>query len=366
MKDNKEKGLLTIVIVGIIFYGYALMCYIKPAKEISDTERRPLKQRPEITVDAIVQGEYMDEFEDYAVDQAPFRDGLRSTKVMYQSIVMRKLDNNGMYLSNGYISKLDYPLDVQSVDYATEKFRYIYDNYLAGTDVSIYMSIIPDKNYYNEKLFYPSYDYNELVVKMCEGMEYAEYIDITNQLEMEDYYQTDTHFRQEKLVDMAEYMGQRMNVTIDTRYEEVKVTDNFKGVYYRQLGMPMGGEDMFYLTNSTLEDCVVYDEENDRRISMYDMSALDGNDPYEMYLYGSLSLVTIENPNAATLKELVIFRDSFGSSIAPLLATGYAKVTLIDIRYLPANMVGRFIDFDKQDVLFLYNSALLNNSETIK
>ena len=365
-KNRKTKGLLTVIIIGVLFYGYAIMCYIKPAQDISEAERRPLAQRPSLKVESVLSGEYGEKFEEYAVDQAPFRQQLRSSKVMYQSIVMRKLDNNDMYLSNGYISKLDYSMNEKSVDYATGKFRYIYEEYLEGTDVAIYMSIIPDKNYYNEKLFYPSYDYNELVVKMCEGMEYAEYIDIMNQLELESYYQTDTHFRQEKIVNMAVYMGERMNVALDTEYDELKVSDDFKGVYYRQLGMPMKGESMYCLTNSTLESCKVYDHENNKSISMYDLNALNSDDPYEMYLHGSLSLITIENPLAATAKELVIFRDSFGSSIAPLLATGYAKVTLIDIRYLPSSRVGQFVDFDKQDVLFLYSSSVLNNSETLK
>ena len=91
-----------------------------------------------------------------------------------------------------------------------------------------------------------------------------------------------------------------------------------------------------------------------------------GKDPYEMFLSGSLSLITIENPNATTDKELVIFRDSFGSSIAPLLVEGYAKVTLVDIRYVASDLVGRFVDFENQDVLFLYSTLVLNNSVTLK
>ena len=85
-----------------------------------------------------------------------------------------------------------------------------------------------------------------------------------------------------------------------------------------------------------------------------------------MFLSGSLSLITIENPNATTDKELVIFRDSFGSSIAPLLVEGYAKITLVDIRYITSDLVGRFIDFENQDVLFLYSTLVLNNSVTLK
>ena len=42
-------------------------------------------------------------------------------------------------------------------------------------------------------------------------------------------------------------------------------------------------------------------------------------DKYDIYLSGATPLITIENPNAHTKKELLLFRDSFGSSIAPLL-----------------------------------------------
>ena len=92
----------------------------------------------------------------------------------------------------------------------------------------------------------------------------------------------------------------------------------------------------------------------------------DGNDPYEVFLSGPLSLITIENPTTDTEKELIIFRDSFGSAIAPLLAEGYRKVTLADIRYLPTAVLGEYIDFEGQDVLFLYSTLILNNSTTMK
>jgi hypothetical protein len=91
-----------------------------------------------------------------------------------------------------------------------------------------------------------------------------------------------------------------------------------------------------------------------------------GKDPYEMFLSGPLSLVTIENDNAENNKELVIFRDSYGSALAPLMAEGYSKITLVDIRYIHPDMVGKYVDFKNADVLFIYSTSVLNNSETIK
>lgn len=62
----------------------------------------------------------------------------------------------------------------------------------------------------------------------------------------------------------------------------------------------------------------------------------------------------------------MVFRDSFGSSLVPLLVQDYAKVTLVDIRYVASDFVGQFVDFHGQDVLFLYSTLVLNSSSTLK
>ena len=59
--------------------------------------------------------------------------------------------------------------------------------------------------------------------------------------------------------------------------------------------------------------------------SIYNMEKKSGKDPYEIFLSGPRSLITIENPNCKSDNELVIFRDSFGSSIAPLLSEGLCQ-----------------------------------------
>ena len=62
----------------------------------------------------------------------------------------------------------------------------------------------------------------------------------------------------------------------------------------------------------------------------------------------------------------MIFRDSFGSSLAPLLIEDYAKITLVDIRYIQSGFLGQFIEFDGQDVLFIYGTTILNDSSLLK
>lgn len=99
---------------------------------------------------------------------------------------------------------------------------------------------------------------------------------------------------------------------------------------------------------------------------MYDMEKAEGKDPYEMFLSGTRPILTIENPHVDNGEELIVFRDSFGSSLVPLLAKAYEKITILDIRYVNSSMLGQFVEFGDQDVLFLYSTMLLNSSLALK
>ena len=67
-----------------------------------------------------------------------------------------------------------------------------------------------------------------------------------------------------------------------------------------------------------------------------------------------------------TEKELIIFRDSYGSSLAPLLIPYYSKITLIDLRYINYDIVANLTDFEHKDVLFIYSAQVINNSNLLK
>ena len=97
-----------------------------------------------------------------------------------------------------------------------------------------------------------------------------------------------------------------------------------------------------------------------------DMEKAKGRDPYEMFLSGPISLMKITNPAADSEKRLVIFRDSYGSSITPLFIDSYSKITLVDLRYINAGMLGGFVNFENADVLFLFSTVILNNSSAFK
>lgn len=363
----KLKNIALIVMTAVFLCGFLLWGILKPTDTESVSERRPLAAFPTFNGETVFSGSFMTDFEKYTLDQFPLRDQFRTVKAVTAFYILGQKDNNDIYIKDGFASKLEYPLNMDSIEYAASRFQFVFDRYMADKDMSVYLTVVPDKNYFMaEKNGYPSIDYEKFISTMRDHMDFAEYINITHLLELSDYYCTDTHWRQEKITDIAQHLAAAMGVSLSAEYTVEQVDAPFYGVYYGQSALPLPSENLYYLNNEVLNDCKVYDFETSAYIPVYDLEKTKGNDLYEMFLSGSKSLLTIENPNASTDKELIVFRDSFGSSIAPLLVEGYAKITLVDIRYMSPNMLGNFIEFTNQDVLFLYSSSVLNNSITIK
>lgn len=361
----KKIRCIGFAILAVFWVGLTGLAWFGPKQDVSDAERRPLAQMPAASAEALFSGKFMTEFESYTLDQFPLRDGFRQLKSLFHYYVLNQRDNNGIYIANGYAAQMEHPLNELSLSRALKQFQKVYDKYLKDSGSQIYATVVPDKGYYlAEKNGYLALDYEKQFSMVQQGMPWAKYVDITDCLSIEDYYYTDTHWRQEKLFTVADKLSQSLGVTSPKAedYTQTALERPFYGVYYGQAALPMDAETMYILENELLRQCRVYNYVTDSYTGIYDMEQLDAKDLYDVYLSGMQSLLRIENPNANTNRELIIFRDSFGSSLAPLLVQDYGAVTLIDIRYISVEVLGKYVDFQNKDVLFLHSSLVLNKN----
>lgn len=365
---KKQKGLPGLLVVGGVWAALSVWGMLKAPDDYSYSERRALESRPEATVESILSGSFVSDFEDYSLDQFPLRDSFRTLKAMTSFYALGKKDNNGIYLADGYAAKSEYPLNEASVANVAEKLTSLYETYIKDVGGRVYLAVAPDKGYYlAEKHGYPAMDYERMTEILCDGMPFAEYIDLFSALSIDDYYKTDTHWRQERLLPASRVLTEAMGVRDIGTCEVVTADVPFYGVYYGQAALPLPPESISYVSNELTDAVTVTNLETGKSYTgMIDIEKQAGKDPYEMFLSGASPLVTIENPSAETEKRLVIFRDSFGSSMAPLLVRDYKKVTLVDTRYIAPRLIGRFVDFEDADVLFLYSTLILNQSNVLK
>ena len=123
---------------------------------------------------------------------------------------------------------------------------------------------------------------------------------------------------------------------------------------------------MSYLVNRNTENAQVSIYERGTYTGVYLLDEWETDVPYNLFLGGPNPLVEITNPDLDNGKELIIFGDSFMSSLAPLLTGVYEKITLIDLRFVMSSYLPEVVSFTGQDVLFLYNTAVVNNSSMLK
>lgn len=273
-----------------------------------------------------------------------------------------------VYVYQGYAVSTEAEYDQRSLDYAARKLRQLHDSYLTGNDGHIWLSVIPDKGSFTAPPEgYTPASAQETAAALLSQLDFAQYADIAPLLTLADYYRTDPHWRQECLVPIAQTLAQAMDVPLAGDFQENTVDTPFSGSYAGKADELLTADTLRYLTNTVLDACTVYDYETERQETLYDLSAVTSDTPYDLYLQGSRSLLRIDSPLAATDKTLVVFRDSFASSLLPLLAESYRTIYAVDIRYLSSQLLGHFVTFDgSEDVLFLYSAMVLHNSRTMK
>ena len=360
------KNKITCILSGAVVLTFSLLAIFLPKATFSESERRVLATAPEFSAESVFSGEFASAFETYSTDTFPFRDAFRRIKAYTSGYAFNLSDNNGLFLQSGHLSKVDYPLNTHMLDHAASRFRFVYDTHIKGKSASVYHAIIPDKNYYLDTL---KYDYSALSRHMCESLPEFRYIDLSDCLTLSDFYTTDSHWRQEKLGKVVGRLGGAMGINVDSKYEQNALDRPFYGVYVGQSALDVPPDTIKYLTSDTLDGCTVM-RANDNtgileEISMYDTEKAEGRDAYEMFLSGNSAVVTILNPDSDGGR-LIVFRDSFGSSLVPLLVPAYSEICVFDLRYISPAALGAYTTFENADVLFIHNTTLLNSSLGIK
>ena len=358
------KRTISLILVLALWGGLTAFAWLRPADASSDSERRPLEQFPELNGETLLSGSFMKDFADYTVDQFPLRDSFRTLNAYLTYYLLGQKDNNGIYLHDGYAAKMEYPLDEGSIDNAITRFTELYEMYL--TDCDIRFALVPDKGcYLAEDAGALSMDYDALYEKMAGALPWAELVDLRQSLSIDSYYRTDTHWTQEKILPAAQQIAASLGVTVP-EFGQKTLERPFYGVYYGQAALPMEPDVMHYLTNETLENCTVKCHDNGVVSEIYDMTKLESKDMYDIFLSGGAALLEITNPAGQEGRELIVFRDSFGSAMVPLLVNDYERVWVLDTRYVNPSVLGNFVEFEGRDVLFLYSTLILNSSGILR
>lgn len=349
MKD-KFISILFVIIIS----SFAIFSILLKDKEISLSERRKL------TTITSLKEDFNGNLDKYLTDQFPLRSQFLTLNNVFNRYLLANKEYNDVYIKDDYIIDKFYPLDEKSLTNFINKLNTIKAKYLNNN--ACYYSIIPDKSYFLDNE-YLKIDYDYLYNRLNKDINLTN-IDIKHLLTLKDYYQTDIHLKQDSYFPMIKELSKYLNFELkDINYNEHNY-NNFKGSSFYKIPFAKP-ENLTYYTNNELQNVIVKHLDY-QDSTIYKEAALTTGDPYNIFLSGPSSLIEITNANSENESELIIFRDSFGSSLAPLLVPYYKKIILIDLRYTNIQIVNKYIDFTNKEVLFLYSTLIVNNSFILK
>ncbi len=305
------------------------------------------------------------QFENFTVDQFPFRQFFRYIKAHFAMDILGLKENNGYAVEEGSIVQITPSFNQDTVDYQIGRLEYTYNTYFKDNGGNHYSAIIPDKNYYFGSVYgYPMPDYEAMKEQFVSALPNMEYIDLFTSLELSDYYKTDWHWDQSKLDGVMATLGNAMGFSDRISGNYTEHVKDFSGGYTQQSALYPSGEKLTYRLNDILEGCTVYNYTTGTTGGLYDEEKYNTDTQYDFFLSGMAAIQRIENPNATTDKKLVVLRDSYGSSLVPLMAEAYATVYVVDIRYAAPITIEQVLGdaINGADVLFIYSTTILNTN----
>ncbi len=288
----------------------------------------------------------------------------KDNKKKEEPLVAGEVGENGLFTAGDYyILKMEKYEEKYSYQ-MSKKLNEITSLYL-NENMKKYYSIVPDKSYFVENDVYPKENYDSMLAILKEEVKGIEYADLFDTLSIYDYYKTDLHWKQENLFPVVNKLGKAMNFKIDAKNFKEHTVEGYYGVY-KGYGIDANSETLTYLTNDYTQNALVSVYEVAEQTGVYFTDAFKTDVWYNVFLSGPNPLVTIENPAVTNGRELIIFGDSFTSSLAPLLLEAYQKITLIDLRFVAAQYLGEVMEFTDQDILFLYSTQVVNRSAMLR
>ena len=339
-----KKYCIFITALFCAFIGVFLVANaVSPDRTFSEMENRNLEQLPTPSVQTLLSGEFMKDFETYTTDQFVGRDswiGLKSSTER----ALGKQENNGVYFcdKDTLITRFDQP-DSQKV---TDNLTYL-NNFVENVDIPVTFSLIPTQAcIWADRLpaGAPNASQTDILSQAQAAVPGATWADLYTPLwEHKDediFYRTDHHWTSlgayYGYTGLAEALG-FTPVSLDSYTETVRSTE-FYGTVFSSSGVRWVKPDTIstYVpdTGITVTEHSYDNKGNPIEIprSLYVESFLSVKDKYSMFLGGNQSLGVVKTPNTDKPK-LLIIRDSYTDSVVPFLTPHYSEIHLIDLRY---------------------------------
>ncbi len=335
--------LFLTILVGILNLIFA------PKQAFSEDENRVLESVPQLTLESVRDGSFMDSIESYVGDHFMMRKTFISLNTVSQ-LFMGKRDLGSDYSTTPaeggvYFGKDNHIYEVLLPN-RTDIFR---DNVAAlnlfaeKSALPFYVLPVPSGSQEQPDrlpFFAPNHDQHEELneIRSAIGAK-AHVIDLFDTLSdktgKDFYFKTDHHWNAygayEGYRALVGTMGYQIAPLSDFNLKEASTA--FYGTLYSKAVLAGQVPDTLYLPVYKKAMTLTQQTGKQSRESIYWEEYLQKKDKYSVFLGGNHSVDVIKNADVRNGKKLLIIKDSFANSMVPFLAVNFSEIHIIDLRY---------------------------------
>ena len=349
-------------VFALLLIAFCALNLILPDRTFSEREKRILTVFPSPQSERVLDGNYSNDFEDYASDQIPFRAFFTDLKVFADTLVGRN-ESRGIYRGkDGYLlEKMEEPdaavleRTLKAMTDFAALFRLPqYQLILVPNAVSILGEKLPrwaqtaDQAAFSrtvsEKLEGSGIGFKDLkTTLLAAGM---------NGVPL--YYRTDHHWTTDAALSCAPAVLETLGRSFTMTGTLQPVTEQFNGSLSARSGFSSGERETIRIFKPDAEPVYLLSDSTGRRASLYSWDGLNSSDPYTVFLGGNEGLIRIETDRIGAGK-LLVLKDSYFNCFLPFLLDSYETIDVVDPRCYSGELHALMYQNGYDQVLYFYN-----------
>ena len=367
MKDRKRKGQIENLIGKLfilLLFVFMLVNIAVPDREISEEENRVLEMRPSLSMGTVMNGDFMEQWENYQSDQFAGRDFWRSFKVALDRLGGARMEN-GVYIGKDgqLMEEIEVPDDGQ-LEANLSALRQFTEDW---PDIRTTVMLIPDAAcILSDSLpaFAAVEDQRQLFgvaeQRLGDSVNWVDTVSILNTHTSDKlYYKTDHHWTTQAAFYVFRESASSLGIEgeVGDGFVSYTVSDDFNGVLAAKSGIGLSEKetiDIYAPTQGDDDVVLSYVDEGRKTTSLYDSSKLETRDQYSVFLGGNASVIDIKTVSSSQ-KRLLVLKDSFANCFIPFLAPYYREIVVVDPRYCSGTMEDIMDTYRITDALVLYS-----------
>ncbi len=336
---SSSTARLVCLALALCLLFFAAGIWLLPTDPFSATENRPLASLPDPAPEAVLSGEYARRLSAFLSDHLPWRADLLRLRAAAEYGMGKRENNAVLRLRDGSL--------VKRFDYTDHQLAVFRQN---AADLRAFLSAVetPDApalflcaprgvDVLVEDLEAPARSVRPILEAVC-----PEALTVTEGLRGKAlageavWYRTDHHWTTEGAFFVYQALGEALGYTPYPKeaFTAVTVATDFLGTSYSASLAPAAVPDSIVaLRYEGDEALIAVDTSTGKTAGLYRPEALATHDKYAYFLGSNTAHVRISAHSGEPRPTLLLIKDSFAMSLAPLLARHF-DIEMLDLRYI--------------------------------